>query len=111
MEKNFKKAKVLINRILNNLGDGSLDWTLQISENTANPGKITYGCMIHVSDRLEPLVWTCESWEDLLGKLEKASQELNEDMVQVAQFQGEIKRCERLKAYYEEKIKEILNES
>lgn len=111
MENNFKKAKVLINKILNNLGDSSLDWTLQVSENTANPGKITYGCMIHVSDRLEPLVWTCESWDELLEKLKKASKELNEDMVQIAYFQGEINRCDRLKHYYEEKIKEVLNES
>ena len=111
MENYFKKAKVLVNRILKNLGDSTLEWTLQVSENTANPGKITYACMIHVSDRLEPLVWTCDSWEELLEKLEKASKELNKDMVQVAYFEGEIKRCERLKKYYEEKIAEIASGS
>lgn len=111
MENNFKKAKLLINKILKNIGDSRCDWTLQISENTANPGKITYACMIHVSDRLEPLVWTCESWEELLSKLKKASEDLNENLVQIAQFQSEINRCKRLTAYYEEKIKELMEES
>lgn len=112
MEKKFQNAKLLVNKILKQLGDSSLDWTIQICENSANPGKITYGCMIHIpSERLEPLTWVCDSWEELEKELEKAGKELNRDMIDVAYYQGEIARCKRLSAYYEEKIKEVTGES
>lgn len=107
MENNFKKAKTLINKILKNLGNAKLDYTIQVSENTANPDRITYACMIHVSDKLEPLVWTCSSWEELLDKLTKASKDLNENLVRIAEYQSEIDRCKRLSKYYEEKIAEL----
>ena len=111
MEKEFAKTKLLINKILKNLGDSSLDWTIQVSENTANPGKISYGCMIHASERLEPITWVCDSWEDLQKELKKAGKELNRDMIDVAYYKSEQNRCDRLKAYYEEKVNEILGVS
>lgn len=111
MESKFKSVKTRINKILRNLHDGSLDWTTQVSENSANPGKVTYSCMIHVSDRLEPLTWVCDSWDELLEKLDKAVEELNKDLVTVAYYQGEVARCERLRKYYEEKISEIVDGS
>jgi len=111
MEKEFKKTELLINKILKKLGDSTIDYTIQVSKNTANPGKITYGCMIHASERLEPITWICSSWEELQNELKKAGKELNRDMIDLAYFKGEQNRCDRLKAYYEEKIKEILGES
>lgn len=111
MEKEFQKAEKLINKILKRLGDATLEWTLQISKNTANPGHISYSCMIEVSDRLQPITWVCDSWEDLFEHLDKAGKELNRDMVDVAYMQGEIARCDRLKAYYSERIEEMMNHS
>lgn len=112
MEKQFKQAKLLINKILKQLGDATLDWTIQVSENSVNPGKTNYCAMVHTpSDRLEPISWVCDSWEELLSELEKASKELNLDLVDIAYHKSEIERCERLSKYHNEKIKEILGES
>ena len=111
MEKKFKSAKLLVNKILKQLGDSTLDWTIQISENSADPGHISYACMVHVpAQKLEPITWVCDSWEELEAALEKSAKELNRDLVEVAYHKGEISRCKRLGAYHEEKIKEILGE-
>lgn len=107
MEKEFAKAKRQINNILKKLGDSSCDWILQISQNSADPRGTTYACMIHASDRLEPITWVKGSWEELHEALEQASKDLSREIIDVAYMKGEIDRCERLKAYYEEKIAEI----
>lgn len=110
MEKEFKAVKLLVNKVLKKLGDATLDWTIQVCENSADPNRISYACMIHIpSERLEPLTWVCDSWGELKEKLEKASKELNRDMVDCAYYEGEIKRCERLSNFYREKIDEIQN--
>lgn len=112
MEKQFLKIEKLVNKIIKNFGDSTLDWTIQVDKNSANPGKITYDCMIHTpTDGVEPLTFVCESWEELEDRLKKASKELDREMVDIAYYKGEVERCERLKSYYEMKLKELLEES
>ena len=78
MEKKFGKVKNQINKILKKIGDSTCDWTIQISENSANPGRITYGCMIHISDRFEPLTFVCNSMDELEEALKEALKDLIE---------------------------------
>lgn len=111
MEKEFLKAKRLVNNILKKVKDASADYTIQVSENTANPGKITYACMIHVSSRLEPLTWVCDSWDELFEGLEKAGKDLNQTLIEAAYYQGEIDRCKRLIKFYEDKMESLDDES
>ena len=112
MEKEFAKTKRLVNKILKQLGDATLDWTVQVNENSADPNHRTYACMIHVpSERLEPLTWVKDSWEDLHTALEKATKDLNRDLIDIAEHDAEIKRCKRLIKYHEEKIAELTKES
>lgn len=112
MEKEFVKTKRLVNKILKQLGDGSLDWTIQVGENTADPNHRTYSCMIHVpSERLQPLTWVKDSWEELHEALETAAKDLSPDMVELAEHNAEIERCKRLIKFHEEKIAELTHES
>jgi hypothetical protein len=112
MEKEFQRAKRLVNKILKQLGDATLDWTIQVNENSADPNHRTYGCMIHTpSERLEPLTWVKDSWEELNEALEKSANELDRDLIDIAEHEAEITRCKRLIAYHEEKIKELTGES
>lgn len=108
MEKKLLSAKTKVNKILKQMGDATLDWTIQVSLNSIEPDEVSYACQINVPARgVQPLTWICKSWDELIEKLDKAGKEINEDVVEIAFHEAEIKRCERLANYHQEKIKEI----
>lgn len=108
MERKLLSAKTKVNRILKQMGDATLDWTIQISLNSIEPDKVSYACQIHVPARgVQPLTWICDTWEELMEKLDKAGKEINEDVVEIAFHNAEIARCEKLINYHKEKISEI----
>lgn len=105
--KNFSKARKLVNTIIKNIGRADIDWTIQVSMNSVRPEKMAYCCQIEApANGLQPLTWVCGSWEELLEKLELSSKGLDADSVNRAYHESEIQRCKSLIKYHEEALKE-----
>lgn len=110
--KNFAKARKHINKIVKNLNRNDLGWVLQISVNSFQPDKIKYCAEIEApANGLQPLTWIKDSMEDLEKALEKAEKELNQKEVDKAYYASEAKRAGDKKAFFEEKLLEISQES
>lgn len=105
--KNFSKARKLVNTIIKNIGRADIDWTIQVSMNSVRPEKMAYCCQIEApANGLQPLTWVCESWDELMSKLEIASKGIDKDAIQKAWHEAEIKRCQSLIKYHEDALKE-----
>lgn len=110
--KNFAKARKLVNEIMKNIGRNDVDWTLQVSMNSVRPESMAYCCQIEApANGLQPITWVCKSWGELLEKLEFSSEHLDQESVQRAYHESEIQRCKSLISYHENAIKEIDGES
>ena len=105
--KKFTEARKLVNKIVKSIGRNDLDWTIQISMNSVRPESMAYCCQIEApANGLQPLTWVCESWDELISKLEIASKGIDQDAIQKAWHEAEIKRCQSLIKYHEEALKE-----
>lgn len=112
MEKEFKgelkKLRKQIQAILKSLGNSQNDWTVQISLNSIEPDRVRYCAMVHIpTEGVAPITWVCDSLLELKTQLEKASKDLNPDMIQAAWHQSELKKIEGMRKYHENAIKEI----
>lgn len=110
--KNFAKARKLVNEIIKKIGRNDIDWTIQVSMNSVRPDSMAYCCQIEApANGLQPLTWVKASWEELIMALENSAKGLDIDAIQKAYHESEIARCKSLQEYHENAIKELEKES
>lgn len=108
MEKDLKKARNLVNRIVKKFNRNDLDWTVQISINSTRPDRVNYCAQIEApANGLQPITWIKESWDELEEALKLAEKGLDQDAVDKAWHESEIKRAEALIKYHRDAIKEL----
>lgn len=112
MDKELKKARMLVNKIVKNLGRADIDWTIQVSISSVHPEKLAYCAQIEApANGLAPITWVKDSWAELEEALKKAEKDLDPEAVEKAYLASEIKRAEEKKKFFEEKLMELENES
>lgn len=112
MEKSLSSARTLINKIVKQLGRADLDWVIQTSVSSVHPDKVSYCAQIEApANGLAPITWVCDSWGELEKELKKAEKELDTKAVEKAYYASQIKVAEEKKGFFEEKLKELTEES
>ena len=108
MDKELKKATVLVNKIVKNFKRNDLDWTVQLSVSSIHPDKVSYCAQIEApANGLQPLTWVKGSWKELEDALKLAEKGLNQDEVDKAYYESEIERAKQKQQFFEEKLKEL----
>lgn len=112
MDKDLKKARNLVNKIVKKFNRNDLDWTVQLSINSTRPERVNYCAQIEApANGLQPITWVKDSWEELEEALKIAEKALDQDAVDKAWHESEIQRAKMLIKYHEDAIKEIEKES
>ena len=108
MDKELKKTRNLLNKIVKNFGRNDLDWVAQLSITSVRPDKINYCAQIEApANGLQPLTWVKDSWKELQESLELAEKGLDQKAVDKAWHESEIQRAEALIKYHKESIEEL----
>lgn len=103
--KQFFEVARIMNKILKNLKNNTLDWTYQESISSIHPEKVTYAVQLEPpTPGLAPVTWVCDSYEELKTKLEASEKYLDVEAVEKAWHETEIKRCESLIKYHKESL-------
>lgn len=112
MDKELKKCRNLINKIVKKLGRADLDWTIQLSISSIHPEKIAYCAQIEApANGLQPITFVKNSYEELEKSLTLAEKGLDQKAVEKAYFEAEVERAKEKQKFFEEKIKELEEES
>ena len=108
MDKELKRATVLVNKIVKNFKRNDLDWTVQLSVSSIHPDKVSYCAQIEApANGLQPLTWVKGSWKELEDALKLGEKSLNQDEVDKAYYKSEIERAKQKQQFFEEKLKEL----
>ncbi len=88
MRKLEKLAKKVIRK---SLKDNTLDYTIQFTMSSLEPGKVKYACQItSPSQGVQPITFIFESYKDLEASLMEAETQLNPKEVEKAFHQSRI---------------------
>lgn len=112
--KQFFEVSRIMNKILKNLKNTTLDWTYQESISSIHPDKVSYAVQLEApAPGLAPVTWVCDSYDELKVKLEASEKYLDVEAVEKAWHESEIKRAESLIKYHKEALndKDTNNES
>lgn len=94
-------------KLKNNLHRADLDYTCQVSINTATQ-KITYAVsMTAPAEGLAPIMFLADTAEDLLTKIKTATKHINYDEVEKAYHRAQIVACENTIKGHEERLQEL----
>lgn len=108
MERELKKVRNIVNRIVKNLGRADIDWVVQVSITSVRPDKLNYCVQIEApANGLAPITWVKDTWEELEEALKKAEKELDKEAVEKAYLASQIKAAEEKKSFFEEKLMEL----
>ena len=112
MDKELKKARNLVNKIIKNLGRADVDWVVQVSITSVRPDKLNYCAQIEApANGLAPITFVKDSWGELEEALKKAEKELDQKAVEKAFYASQIKMAEEKQKFFEEKLMELEEES
>lgn len=112
MDKELKKIRNIINKIVKKLGRADLDWTTQLSVSSIHPNKIAYCAQIEApANGLQPLTWVKKSYEELEEALTLFEKGLDQKAVEKAYYESEIERAKEKEKFFKSKLKELSEES
>ena len=108
----MKKARNLVNKIVKKLGRADIDWVVQTSITSVHPEKLNYCVQIEApANGLAPITFVKETWGELEEALKKAEKELDTKAVEKAFIASQIKMSEEKRKFFEEKLRELEEES
>ena len=112
MDKELLKCRNLINKIVKKLGRSDLEWTVQLSVSTVHPESVKYCAQIEApANGLTPITWVKDSYKELEEALKLAEKGLDQNAVEKAYIESQIKMAVEKSKFFEEKLKELEEES
>lgn len=104
----LKKIEKALLKLRNKIKRADLDYTVQISINSTDPGTVTYAAQLTSPARgLAPVTFIKSSAEELIADIKAATKELNYDEIEKAYHEAQIEACKRTIEGHEERIKAI----
>lgn len=116
MEKDILKSEKIIKKIIRNIfKDSTLDYTVQVSVSSIEPGKLKYSALISSPSRhVQEVPFRFDSMKELVSALEAALKEFKYDDIEKAEVQSRINvyknKVKELEEYYEQIEKRGLGE-
>ena len=103
------EAEKLAIRIKKKLKRNDLDFTVQVSLSSNDPGKIYYATQITpVAEGIAPMTFIAPNGDELIAKLKDAlDNKLDPEQVEKAYHESQIHHANRTIKFHEERIKEI----
>lgn len=100
-----KHAKKIIRK---SLKDNTLDYTVQFSLSSMDPGNIKYACQItSPAQGIQPITFIFDDYKTLEGALIEATKELNPTKVEIAFHENRISTYKNNIKQHEERMKVI----
>lgn len=96
MDKDLRQAEKYVRKIIKNLGQGELNYNIQVALSQNTNGKLMFDAWIDSpKENVQPIMFRELSMPSLLDKLEKASKYIDIKAVQIAYFEGHIERAKK----------------
>lgn len=104
----LKKIYRQTEKLRNNLHRADLDFTVQISISTAQPGKINYAIsMTAPANGLAPIMFIANSADELLTQVKAATKNIDYDAVERAYHKAQITAAENTILGHKERLAEL----
>jgi hypothetical protein len=108
--KDLRKIERAIGKLRNNLKRADLDFTVQVSIASTDPGVVRYAAqMTAPAIGLAPVTFIADTADQLVEKIKVATKNINYDAVEIAYHEAQIQSCERTIVGHKERIEEIKN--
>lgn len=107
-EKLLKLEKLTNKVVKKSLKDRTLDYTVQFSVSSLEPGKVKYAAMITSPARgVQPIVFSFDKFEDLKASLEEAATSLDKSKVELTFHQSRINTYKTKIQAHEQRMAQI----
>ena len=105
------KAEKLAIKIKKKLNRNDVDFSVQVSLSSADPGKIYYALQLTpLADGTAPITFIKTDADKFIEAIEAQLENLDTEAVEVAYHEGQINHAKRTITFHQERIDEIKNE-
>ena len=106
----LKKIEKVVLKLRNKMKRADIDYTVQLSRNSADPGKIRYAVsMTAPANGLAPVVFIADTSEELIRQVKESAKNIDYAAIEIAYHEAQIKSCERTIIGHQERIEAIKN--
>lgn len=106
----LKKIEKVVLKLRNKMKRADIDYTVQLSRNSADPGKIRYAVsMTAPANGLAPVVFIADTSEELIKQVKESAKNIDYAAIEIAYHEAQIKSCERTIIGHQERIEAIKN--
>lgn len=105
----MQKLEKLVGRVIRkSLKNNTLDYTVQFTVSSLDPGKVQYAALItSPANGIQPITFIYDSYELLEAALKESENELNPQKVELAFHQNRINSYKNKIDQHEERVKKI----
>lgn len=109
MEKDILKAEKIIKKIIRNIfKDSTLDYTVQVSTSSIEPGKLKYSALISSPSRnVQEIPYRFDSFKELIAALEASLKSFKYEDIEKAEVQSRINVYKNKATQLEDYLKQI----
>lgn len=112
LESDLRKIDKEAQKLKRSLKRADLDYTVQISMNSAQPNEIHYALsMTAPAQGLAPIMFINKSSEDLITMIKAAQKNFDADAVERAYHEAQIKACENTILGHKERLEDMDKEA
>lgn len=106
----LRKIERAISKLRNNLKRADLDFTVQVSIASTDPGAVRYAAqMTAPAIGLAPITFIADTADELVEQIKFSTKKIDYAAVEVAFHEAQIQSCERTIVGHRERIEEIKN--
>lgn len=106
----LKKIEKFVLKLRNKMKRADIDYTVQLSRNSADPGKIRYAIsMTAPANGLAPVVFIADSSDEIIEQLKASAKKIDYAAIEIAYHEAQIEACKRTILGHEERIEAIKN--
>lgn len=108
IKKTIYDAEKLANKFRKKLKRNDVEFNIQISLSSADPGQIYYALQFtSVADGVAPITFIKRSPEELISSLETQLEKIDTDEIEKTYHESQINHAERTITFHKERIEEI----